>query len=313
MSDSDDIAAAIQIMESEDVDVSSEVATETDPETVEAPEAEEPETEEPAEEDAEKEPEKEPEPEPEDKNPRISKALARVAKREANLLEMDTQLKAREEAVQARSAEMERVSKRFAELQSMADRDPLALVQEIGGPGFIDKLTKQLIHGEAPKAVDPELAKIKAELDEIKTRDSQRSEQEKRYAQQTEAQAMTRFASELSEYAASAEGMPFVRALGADAGRELLAVTKEHWERTKTILDRTEATRILNGRLQDRFAILSKAAGQSPAATPAQSNGAKPPKTLTQSQRSRTAKNPSMMSDDERLAAALDIMNREPE
>lgn len=249
--------------------------------------------------------------EPEDTNPRLSKALARAAKREARALELETQLKAREETVRARTAEIERVSARWAELQDMARRDPLRLLSEAGVD--MDALTRQLIHGDPPaKKGDPELEAMKREVAELRAANAKRQEDADGYRQRSLQLAAERYRGELeSMVRAGIADAPFVSALDPSvAGAELQRITEQHWLQTKNdtgrgiVLDRTEAVRRLEGRLRSQYEILSKAARPATAAPPHKS-GDKAPTTLTQSQRSRTAKTPAQLTDEERIQAAL--------
>jgi len=240
--------------------------------------------------------------------PKLSKALARVARREASVLELETQVRQREESLAAREQQVDAASRRWAELTEMGRRDPVGFLREAGVD--IDALSRQLVSGEAPKQADPTISAMQKELAEIKAALTDRTKQDDQYREQARAAAIERHKRDLHDYVASKpDGIPFVTVLPPDrAVAALEAVIREHWSQTKIVLDRTEAARILNGKLEEHHKLLGQAATKQPAAAPREQQGTGSPATIAKTHRSRTAKNPGRdkMTNEELVQAALE-------
>lgn len=246
---------------------------------------------------------------PKDDQPKLSKAMARVARREANVLELETQIRQREESLTAREQQVENASRRWADLNELAKRDPAKFLQEAGID--IDTLAKQMVSGEAPPKQDPVVAEMRKEIEALKANQGKRQQEDEAYREQQRKAALQRHRRELESFVETKpEGVPFVTAIpAARAAAAMQEIVSEHWHRTKIILDGTEAARILNSRLEEHHKLLSQAAPQQPAAAPREQKGTKAPGTVTKSHRSRTAKVPGRdaLSDEELVQAALDM------
>lgn len=287
----------------------------------EPPAPNEPETTEKFEDELEKkddEPEKEPTPE----EVKRSKLMASLARKEGKLREEQTAFAQEREAFEARKTEVDKMSSRLAELQEMAKRDPVGLVTQLGGPEFMDQLSKQLIHGEQPKQADPELVAMRKELDELKAARAERQQQQEQQQETAKQHAVQRAGAALAEFVKSNEvEYPLVAALGADeAAERLLGITRKHYADTfdpqakrGVILDKAAAARQVEKELREQYQRFHEAvrktegAGKTAATPPATGQA---PRTLGKSHGSRTTPLPANATDEQRLAAAAELLEQ---
>lgn len=280
---------------------------ESDPEGV-APEEENPPSEDPSEDKTEEEAK------PDPAEQRRSRIIAELAAKETQLLEAKATLDAQERRLQQRTQEVQRWEGIIAKAKS----DPLGFLADAGID--VNQLTRQILNGETPEQTQGPSPEVKALQDELAQLKKAQEEQVSQFRQRQIEAAVTAEKERLSTFVSENDTTyPLLSALDTEEIQGgMFEICREHWQKTHTQLDPSRAARILEDKLSSYYQKLAKAASKQKAAS--QSDQAAPPppsdtgsRTLSKAHGSRTAQDPSTLSDEERRALALELLDGVPD
>lgn len=203
------------------------------------------------------------------------------------------------------------------ELQTLMDlraKDPVEFLRRSGLD--VDRLTADIADGKAkpPDPVQEELRQLREWRDKL---DARERERETTTAREQTQRALAQDREHLAQFVASnADTFPLTSALdAADVGQEIQQIRREHYQRTKTMLDVSVAARMVEESLQGLYhrlhGVASKRTGAgtrnaTPAPTAAGEGRSEAVTTIAAStHRATTSRAPDDLTDDERMAAAI--------
>jgi len=238
--------------------------------------------------------------------PKLAKKLAKLAQKEAHLLELETTLKKMHEDVQSKMAIVDR-------LQAAKD-DPLLFLKESGVD--IDLLSRQLLHGEKVAPKDPVISSLESQIKELSemqkqllARDEERRAKETEYQEGARQRAVQQWRDEISEHITSMTEESLLKANPQRSIRKIEQVVRDHYAKTKQILALSDAAGRIEKELETEYQSLSSIAQKKQSRSPQQKPRGSSTQTLTPNGGQRVAKTIKEMSDAERLAHAAQLLD----